>query len=55
MLLRDIIIPYKSSVIFESLSKEDYAKIAPHLGQVKCVTADAKTDRGYLTRLQRTY
>ena len=29
------------------MSKEDYAKIAPHLGQVKCITASAKTDRGY--------
>jgi len=40
-------VPYKSSVILESLSKEDYAKIAPHLGQIKCITASAKTDRGY--------
>ena len=40
-------VSYKASVIFESLTKEEHAKISPYLRQIKSVYAKAKTDRGY--------
>ena len=40
-------VPYKASVLFESLSKQEHAKISPYLGQINSVHAKAKTDRGY--------
>mgnify|MGYP001258611744 CR=1 FL=1 len=40
-------VPYKASVLFESLSKQEHAWISPYLGQIKSVYAKAKTDRGY--------
>ena len=40
-------VPYKSSVMFESLSKEEFAKIAPLLSKVEAVQGKSKTDRGY--------
>ena len=40
-------VSYKASVIFESLSKQEHARVSPYLGQIKSVYAKAKTDRGY--------
>ena len=39
--------PYKPSVMFESLSKEEFAKIAPLLSKVEALEGKVKTDRGY--------
>ena len=35
-------VPYKSSVMFESLSKEEYAKIAPLLSRVEAIQGKSK-------------
>ena len=40
-------VPYKASLMFESLTKEDHAKISPYLGQLNGVFVKPKTDRGY--------
>ena len=40
-------VSYKASVIFESLSKVEHAKISPYLGQINSIFVKAKTDRGY--------
>ena len=39
--------PYKPSVMFESLSKEEFAKISPLLSKVEALEGKVKTDRGY--------
>lgn len=40
-------VSYKASVFYESLTKNEYAKIAPSIGQISGLYGSIKTQRGY--------
>jgi len=40
-------VPYKASVMFASLSKMEYAKVSPYLGEIPALHGKPKADRGY--------